>query len=50
MPTCPAQWKYVSMKLNPTDYLTRGVTVDTQWGGPHFPHNEEKSLAKLCTV
>ena len=25
MSTCPAQWKHVSTKLNPADYLTRGV-------------------------
>jgi len=22
--TCPAQWRHVSSKLNPTDHLTRG--------------------------
>jgi len=48
MSTCPAQWKHVSTKLNPADYLKRGVKLFQLvelihgWGGPHFLHNNEK--------
>ncbi|XP_065896128.1 uncharacterized protein [Dysidea avara] len=52
MSTYPAQWKLVSKKLNPADYLTRGVKLlqlaelDVWWNGPHFLHNDEKVWPK----
>jgi len=55
MSTRPAQWKYVSTKLNLADYLTRGVKLlqlaelDTWWSGPHFLHNDEKVWLK-CVI
>ena len=55
MSTYPAQWKHVSTKLNPADYLTRGVKLlqlaelDVWWEGPHFLHNDEKVWPK-CVI
>ena len=46
MSTYPAQWKHVSTKLNPADYLTRRVKLlqlaelDVWWDDPHFLHND----------
>ena len=45
--TNPSQWCYVPTQLNPTDYLTRGLSVPEPieqrrwWQGPQYLQDEE---------
>ena len=48
MSTCPSQWRHVPTKLNPADYLSRGVKLlelaklESWWKGPDYLQKEEK--------
>ena len=50
--TDPSQWRYVPTKLNPADYLTRGLSVPdlierkSWWEGPYYLHDTEDNWPK----
>ena len=47
--TCPAQWRHVPTKLNPADYLTRGVKLlqlATSESCHHFLHCDKNFWPK----